>query len=247
MWELEQRISKTKKELEICRKARLSKANVNREHVLRFKLDRLVEQLHIYWKQRAHPLWLTKGDRNTKYFHACASERRRNFIKVLREEGGVTVAGKRLKPFITNHYKSLFSSRAGQRVNEVLQAVERKVSPSMNETLLKTFAEDEVEEALNSIGDLKAPGPDGMPSIFYKRFWDLVGDHVKSEVLAVLNGGPMPEGWNDTVIVLIPKVKNPQKLKDLRPISLCNVLYKLISKVLANLLKKVLPEIISLS
>lgn len=138
MWELEQRISKTKKELEICRKARLSKANVNWEHVLRFKLDRLVEQLHIYWKQRAHPLWLTKGDRNTKYFHACASERRRrNFIKVLREEGGVTVAGKRLKPFITNHYKSLFSSRAGKRVNEVLQAVERKVSPSMNETLLK--------------------------------------------------------------------------------------------------------------
>lgn len=50
----------------------------------------------------------------------------------------------------------------------------------------------------------------------------------KMEVLDVLNGRPMPEGWNDTVIVLIPKVRNPEKLKELWPISLCNVLYKLV-------------------
>ena len=52
-----------------------------------------------------------------------------------------------------------------------------------------------------------------------------MGDKVVEEVLAVLNGGAMPEGWNDTVVVLIPKVKNPRRIKDLRPISLCNVVY----------------------
>lgn len=55
----------------------------------------------------------------------------------------------------------------------------------------------------------------------------------------------MPERWNDTCVVLIPKIKNPESMKDLRPISLCNVVYKLVSKVLANRLEHILDEIIS--
>ena len=57
----------------------------------------------------------------------------------------------------------------------------------------------------------------------------------------------MPAGWNETVVVLIPKVPNPERLKDLRPISLCNVVYKIASKVLSNRLKVILPDIISLN
>ena len=67
----------------------------------------------------------------------------------------------------------------------------------------------------------------------------MVGKDVVREVTALLNGVVMPEGWNDTVVVLIPKVRNPEKLKDLRPISLCNVVYKIASKVLSNRLKKI--------
>ena len=65
------------------------------------------------------------------------------------------------------------------------------------------------------------------------------------EVLEVLDGGPMPDCWNDTTIVLIPKKRKPERIKDLRPISLCSVIYKLISKVLANRLKLILPDVIS--
>jgi hypothetical protein len=72
-----------------------------------------------------------------------------------------------------------------------------------------------------------------------------MGAKVQEEVLDVLNGGAMPIGWNETTIVLIPKVKNPERITEYRPINLCNVLYKLISKVLANRLKAILPEIIS--
>ena len=68
---------------------------------------------------------------------------------------------------------------------------------------------------MDHIGDLKAPGPDGMPAIFFKRHWHFMGDKVVEEVLAVLNGGEIPKGWNDTIVVLIPKVKNPRRIKDL--------------------------------
>jgi hypothetical protein len=84
-----------------------------------------------------------------------------------------------------------------------------------------------------------------MHALFYKKFWDVVGEKVTKEVLNVLNGGPMPPDWNDTCIVLIPKTNTPECMKDLRPISLCNVVYKLISKMLANRLKVILTEIIS--
>jgi hypothetical protein len=64
-------------------------------------------------------------------------------------------------------------------------------------------------------------------------------------VLSFLNEGIFDNGINNTYIALIPKIKNPKCISEYRPISLCNVFYKLIAKVIANRLKKVLPSIIS--
>ena len=70
----------------------------------------------------------------------------------------------------------------------------------------------------NANRDLKVPGADGMPALFYKQFWDIVGSDVTKEVQNCLHAGEMPQGWNDTTVVLIPKVENAEKVKDLRPI-----------------------------
>lgn len=102
-----------------------------------------------------------------------------------------------------------------------------------------------MERALKDMGPIKAPGPDGMPPLFYQKYWSIVGDEVVSLCLNVLNGDRSVVGISHTMIALIPKVSNPKKVIEFRPISLCNVIYKLILKVLANRLKRVLPSVIS--
>ena len=92
---------------------------------------------------------------------------------------------------------------------------------------------------------LKAPGPDGMPPPFYQHYWHLIGDDVAKAVIFCLQNGHLPPELNQTYLTLIPKVKNLEKVYEFRPIAFCNVLYKLVSKVFANRLKKILPHIIS--
>ena len=107
------------------------------------------------------------------------------------------------------------------------------------------FHASEVQQALNQMALLTTPGLDGMSSIFYKSSWHIVGADVTTVVLRALNSGIVPESINTTFISLIPKIKkkkNPKKVSDFRPISLCNVIYKLIAKVVANHLKKFLDK-----
>lgn len=115
----------------------------------------------------------------------------------------------------------------------------------MNENLIKDFTAKEVKSALQQMHPTKALGLDGMSAIFFQKFWNVVGSDVTNMVLIVLNFNmPMVE-INKKNIILVPKIKNPTRIKEFRPISLSNVTYKLISKVLANRLKAVLPHIIS--
>ena len=110
----------------------------------------------------------------------------------------------------------------------------------MNPILTKDFQAVEVEKALKQMHPLTALGPDSMPPLFYHHFWPIVKSIVIHTALDFLNLGISPLKFHDTHIVLIPKTKNPKKVTDYRPTSLCNVAYKIASKVVANRMKSML-------
>ena len=115
----------------------------------------------------------------------------------------------------------------------------------MNDSLCAPFSEKEISDALFQIGPIKALGTDGFPARFYQRNWGVLKKEIIAWVLEFFTTSIMPEGVNDTAIVLIPKVQFPKKLKDFRPISLCNVIYKIVSKCMVNRLRPILSDLIT--
>ncbi|XP_031387323.1 uncharacterized protein LOC116200633 [Punica granatum] len=123
----------------------------------------------------------------------------------------------------------------------------RKVPASKYQMLLSPIADAEIKEALFSMGNDKSPGPDGFTAFFFKHAWHIVQHDFTKAVQHFFSSGKLRREVNSTIIVLVPKKEKADCMKDFRPISCCNVVYKCITKVLANRLKEVLPDIISLN
>lgn len=106
-------------------------------------------------------------------------------------------------------------------------------------------SEDEVKKALFSMSPLKSPGPDGFHPVFFQRAWDKVGNKITKFVQLIFAQGAIPKEMNKTRICLIPKIDSPYKVHHFRPISLCNTIYKIVSKVIVNRLRPFMGNIIS--
>ena len=182
------------------------------------------------WAQRLRLLWARQRDKNTKYFHSCAMKRyRKNLIE------GVSNWKAHLEeiaPVFVSYFNTLFSSSGHNGFARVLEFVPNVITDEMNSSLSRAFDASEVQVALQQMASLKAPGLDGMPPPpFYQHFWGTVNHDVTSSILMWLNSGTLPTPLNHTFITPIPKTNSPEHVHQYRPISLCNVLYKIFSKV----------------
>lgn len=212
------------------------------------ELEVALEAEEAWWRQRSIEIWLREGDRNTRFFHTKATNRRReNTITGLTSsDGSWQTDPNEVSSIICKFYENLFSICGGEEVDAVIDVVKPKVNEEMNMKLLSPFTRDEVRVALFQMHPSKAPGPDGMNPKFFQQFWDVVGDDLVRVCLGILNREvALPNEANGTNVTLIPKVSKPKSMGDLRPISLCNVYYKIILKALANRMKLLLPQIIS--
>nr|XP_045084679.1 uncharacterized protein LOC123494096 [Aegilops tauschii subsp. strangulata] len=171
-------------------------------------LDELLLREELMWRQRSRATYLREGDKNTKWFQQKATWRRKkNTIGRLKDDSGKWVEDDKGIHEITNvFFKKLYEKEEGIDPNEILDLIGNRVNGEMNDVLTKQFSAEEISDALFQIGPLKAPGPDGFPGRFFQRNWGELKEDVIRGVLEFFESGVLPDGINDTVIVLIQRV-----------------------------------------
>jgi len=214
-------LRKLKQELERLQSDPQRTGPTHAELKIKEKILELNHREEIMWKQRSRILWLSAGDRNTRFFYIRASRRRRrNRIARLKKlDGQVTKNVQEMRDIPNSFYRELYTSEGTSNMDAMLNTIPTKVTAAMNSSLLAAFSEKEVKEALFQMFPTKSPGPDGFPAHFFQRHWDLCGTEVTSIVLRILRGEDEATSINDTFIVLIPKAADPEELGQFRPIS----------------------------
>lgn len=170
-----------------------------------------------YWSRRVKQLWPAHGDSNSKYFHLMASHRRKkNLVNRLKNSNGQWIDWQNgLPEVIINYFTALFTSASGD-VSPIISCVDRVVTTEHNDLLLAPFTSDEIKAALFSMHPDKS---DGFNPGFFQVHWDVIHDDSVTACLDFLNAdGPLPGG----------NVTSPEEVFDLRPVSLCNVVDRVV-------------------
>lgn len=179
--------------------------------VVRNRLANLHKEKETYWKQRVEVQWLRSGNSNTRFFHSCASSRKRkNHIESLIDANGNRLAwDDDIQNHIVEYYTALFWKTQELDLS-LVDGINGHVSLDQTMALCASITKEEVRAAIFSMHPDKAPGPDGYNPGFYLTFWSIMGDDVFACVQKVLNNCSLPIDLHDTRIVLIPKTKKPE-------------------------------------
>ncbi|KAA3455040.1 reverse transcriptase [Gossypium australe] len=134
-------------------------------------LNMEIDKDEMYWEQRARANWLRLGDKNSAFFHKCATTRRRtnSIPKLISEDGSEITTETEINESATNCFRELFTSKGVANADRVMDGVEVSITDEMKTDLLSPFRVEEVWVDLKEMGPTKAPGPDGFPALFFQR------------------------------------------------------------------------------
>jgi len=200
-----------------------------------------------YFYQLAKCSYVARSDRCTKFFHSIVKRNKgKGYIAAIsKEDGALTESTEEVASEFVRYYERLLGSASQvQHVDREVLLTGRRVSNQQAESLVRQVSSEEIKEALFSIGNDKSPGPDGYGALFFKSAWDILGEDLCNAIKEFFASGSLLKQINHTLIVLVAKSSHAHSVGDFRPIACCNVMYKVISKILAARLAGVLGGII---
>ena len=190
--------------------------------------------------------WSRVGDRCTKeFFEHFSSQRKRAPITHMQDEDKILSTQVELEEHILHFYKQLYTADDHVENNQAAREdcfryVKITVTTEHISELLKPVTVEEVKEAMNQLPPGKAPGIDSIPAEFYQELWDDIGEDIFNFVSESIDQACINEDLNVSKIALLPKTEDRSRIRNFRPISLLNTLYKLLAKVYANHMKPLL-------
>ena len=206
-----------------------------------------VEMGEVSWRHKSKEILLKEGDRNTGFFHRMTnSHKRRNSIMSICINGRKLVKEPEIKASLVDAFPSLLSnlnSWCPPFPNLPFNSIGVEEAAKLEEM----FTEEEIRAMVFGLNGDKAPGPDGFPLAFWSLSWDFVKEEVLGFFKEFFEHSQFVKSLNATFLVLVPKRRTVEDLQDLRSISLVGGLYKILTKVLANRIKRVMGLIISVS
>lgn len=211
----------------------------------------LADAEEIFFKQRSRVNWIDAGDSNTSFFHKMVAERNSiNQIHYLIDcDGSRLESLLEIQSHVVNYYKDLLGSNLQPLFSCEADLITCSTSFSCSDTvraaLINEVSSEDIKREVFALPANKSLGPDSYTGEFFRSTWDIVGEDVTAAVKEFFKSGKILRQCNATAVTLIPKKTAAEKLSDFRPISLCNAVYKVISKILSRKLQLIMHEIIS--
>jgi hypothetical protein len=212
------------------------------------KLHKTCKEEEIYWRMKSRALWLQDGDKNTAFFHKHTQSRiNYNSIEEIHWQEQVYRDAHSIKEAAHSHFKNLYSATSTDDLDPLaypISEVPNLITGDENHALNRPISDKEIRQVVFSMHPDKAPGPDGFTARFFTQCWDIIHKDLCKMVRKSQDCNKLGGSTNSSFLALIPKEKGAKTFNRFRPISLCNTRYKIITKIIANRIKKILPKLI---
>ncbi|KAL3692018.1 hypothetical protein R1sor_005669 [Riccia sorocarpa] len=210
------------------------------------------EQEASLWRARSRAKWLQAGDAPTKYFFTLwQAKTKQDEIRVLKLEDGTVIEEKsRILAEVGKFYKTLYQEEGDTQATiearrEILLGIDKKVSVEENQMLERPPLEEELEECVRNLAKDKAPGLDGVSADVLREFWEEVKPMCMHLLSIFWEDERLTASEKKGVIKLILKNDERSMLTNRRPITLLGITYKIVSRILADRIKPILPGLVS--